>query len=214
MRVPLERHGGIVEKFIGDAVLAVFGLAELHADDAVRAVRAASEMREAVSDLNEELQRDFGITIAIGVGVNTGEVVAGDPGGGRVSPPARAVNIAARFEGAAKPGEILIGEATYRLIRDSVTAVRCKPLALQGKRGRTSVFRLINLEPAPADARSRPESPFVGRTQELRTLVDAFERASPTTGCRLVTVVGLAGIGKSRLARELLAGSRRRRDTR
>jgi hypothetical protein len=157
-------------------------------------------MREAVSDLNEELQRDFGITIAIGVGVNTGEVVAGDPGGGQVFATGEAVNIAARFEGAAKPGEILIGEATYRLVRDSVTVERCKPLALQGKRGRTSVFRLVNLEPAPADARSRPESPFVGRTQELRTLVEAFEQAVATPpGCRLVTVVGPAGIGKSRL---------------
>jgi class 3 adenylate cyclase len=122
MRAVLERHGGTVEKFIGDAVMAVFGIPQVHEDDALRAVRAAAEMSEALAELNEELERDHGVTIATRTGVNTGEVVAGT--GGQTIATGDAVNVAARLEQAAKPGEILIGEDTLRLVRDAVDPSR------------------------------------------------------------------------------------------
>src|SRR5439155_7235796 len=113
MRDTVERHGGTVEKFIGDAVLAVFGIPVLHEDDAYRAVRTAAEMRERLTALNGELERDYGVRIASRIGVNTGEVVAGE---GQTLATGDAVNVAARLEQAAAPGEILMGEATYRLV--------------------------------------------------------------------------------------------------
>src|SRR5688500_11794395 len=120
MRTVLERHGGTVEKFIGDAVMAVFGIPELHEDDALRAIRAAAEMREALAALNGELERERGVVLAVRTGVNTGEVVAGDPAGGQFYATGDAVNVAARLEQAAAPGEILLGEQTRRLVRDAV----------------------------------------------------------------------------------------------
>src|ERR671935_617199 len=128
----LERHGGTVEKFIGDAVVAVFGLPILHEDDALRAVRAAVELRQALRSLNKELERDLGVTIAMRTGVNTGEVVTGDPAGQHLAT-GDAVNVAARFEQAASPGEVLIGEQTYRLTRAALIAEAVEPLELKGK---------------------------------------------------------------------------------
>ena len=113
MKTVVESHEGTVEKFIGDAVMAVFGIPVLHEDDALRAVRAASEMRARLAALNEELERDWGVTIAVRTGVNTGEVVAGDGSEGQRFATGDAVNVAKRFEEAAPPGEILLGETTY-----------------------------------------------------------------------------------------------------
>ncbi|HEU4528546.1 MAG TPA: adenylate/guanylate cyclase domain-containing protein [Actinomycetota bacterium] len=127
MRLVIERHGGTVEKFIGDAVMAVFGVPVLHEDDALRAVRAAWEMREALAGLNVELGREWGATLRIRTGVNTGEVVAGDPARSETLVSGDAVNVAARFEQAAEPGEILIGEETHRLVRDEVTVEAVGP---------------------------------------------------------------------------------------
>src|SRR5919204_6479923 len=112
MSAVLERHGGTVEKFIGDAVMSVFGIPELHEDDALRAVRAATELRQALSQLNEELEREFAVRIGIRVGVNTGEVVAGDGTGGQMLVTGDAVNVAKRLEESARTGEILVGEPT------------------------------------------------------------------------------------------------------
>ena len=112
MRTVLERHGGRVEKFIGDAVMAAFGIPELHEDDALRALRAAAEMRDALAALNEELSRERGVTLAVRTGINTGEVVAGDPSAGEFFATGDAVNVAARLEQAAAPGEILLGAET------------------------------------------------------------------------------------------------------
>ena len=117
MRTVLERHGGRVEKFIGDAVMAVFGIPTIHEDDALRAVRAADDMRSALELLNVELMDEAGVTMSLRTGVNTGEVVAGDPSAGTLVT-GDAVNIAARLESAAKPGEILIGNDTYRFVRE------------------------------------------------------------------------------------------------
>src|SRR5213083_1937999 len=128
MEAVLERHGGTVEKFIGDAVMAVFGIPQLHEDDALRAVRAAVEMRERLAALNEELERERGVRLSIRTGVNTGEVVAGDASGGQKLVTGDAVNVAARLEQAAQPGEILIGPDTHSLVREAVRVEAVAPL--------------------------------------------------------------------------------------
>jgi class 3 adenylate cyclase len=116
----IERHGGIVEKFIGDAVTAVFGVPARREDDALRAIRAALDMRASQERLNDELQERFGVRLRVRTGVNTGEVVAGDPGLGQAFVVGDAVNVAARLEQAAPEGEILVGAETERLVRDDV----------------------------------------------------------------------------------------------
>jgi class 3 adenylate cyclase/tetratricopeptide (TPR) repeat protein len=206
MRAVLEHHGGTVEKFIGDAVMAVFGIPTVREDDALRAVRAAAEMRTRLAALNEEFERDRGITIAVRTGVNTGEVIAGDPVAGQAFATGDAVNVAARLEQAAAPGEILVGELTHRLVREAVRAEPVEPLELKGKSETVEARRLVEVLPdVPAFTR-RLDAPFVGRTQELATLREAFELARERGGAELVTVVAPAGMGKSRLARELVAG--------
>ena len=202
-RTVLERHGGTVEKFIGDAVMAVFGVPEVHEDDALRAARAAVELRGSVAELNDELERNWGARLQIRTGVNSGDVVAGDPAAGQAFVSGDAVNVAARLEQAAQPGEILIGAQTLALVRDAVRVDPVEPLALKGKAEPVPAFRLVEVLPgAPAFAR-RLDSPMLGRDAELRAVVDAFERAERGPGCELVTVLGVAGVGKSRLIREL-----------
>src|SRR5262245_19140202 len=120
MKTVLEGHGGTVEKFIGDAIMAVFGIPTLHEDDALRAVRAASEMRERLESLNDKLERDFDVRLSARIGVNTGEVVTGEGEPGQRLATGDAVNVAARLEQAAEPGEVLLGERTLELIRDAV----------------------------------------------------------------------------------------------
>jgi class 3 adenylate cyclase len=133
MKTAVERHGGTVEKFIGDAVMAVFGIPNVHEDDALRAVRAAQEMRERLEALNHELERDWGVVLRVRIGVNTGEVVAGTPASGQTLVTGDSVNVAARLEQAAEPGEILIGQTTHQLTRDAVRAEPLDPLLLKGK---------------------------------------------------------------------------------
>ena len=127
IRLIVERHGGTVEKFIGDAVMAVFGIPVAHEDDALRAVRAVAEIRERLSALGEQLS----VALSFRTGVNTGEVVAGE---GETLVTGDAVNVAARLEQAASPGEILIGAETLSLVRDAVTVQPVEPLELKGKR--------------------------------------------------------------------------------
>jgi class 3 adenylate cyclase len=122
MQAVLERHGGTVEKFIGDAVMAVFGVPVVHEDDALRAVRAADEMRRSLERLNDELRASIGGPIAVRTGINTGVVVTGDPTAWQALVVGDAVNVAARLEQTAAPGEILLGTETYELVRDHVTA--------------------------------------------------------------------------------------------
>jgi class 3 adenylate cyclase len=206
MRAVLERHGGTVEKFIGDAVMAVFGIPVLHEDDALRGVLAASEMRDALGSLNEELDRELGVTIKAHIGVNTGEVVAGDPASGQAFATGDAVSVAARLEEVAQPGEILVGESTYRLVRDAVTVEPADPRLRKGKgKGETvRAFRLLDVAAASRSALRRPDSPFVGRGRELDVLAEAFEEVVDESVCRLITVLGPAGVGKSRLVEECL----------
>jgi len=205
MRDALERHGGTVEKFIGDAVMAVFGIPTVHEDDALRAVRAANEMRTALGSLNTELERERGVTIEIRLGVNTGEVMAGDPTTRQALVTGDAVNVAARLEDAASPGEVLISEVTYRLVRDAVRVEPVGSLTLKGRAGRLSTYRLLEVSPgAPAHAR-RFDAPMVGRERQLDQLNRAFEAAVADRTCHLFTVLGAAGVGKSRLVLEFLA---------
>jgi class 3 adenylate cyclase len=189
MKSIVESHGGTVEKFIGDAVMAVFGVPVVHEDDALRACRAAVEMRDAFPELG----------IRGRIGVNTGEVVTGTSE--RLAT-GDEVNVAARFEQTAAPGEVLIGEATYALVRGAVEAEPMEPLALKGKSEPVSAYRLLSVLEAPERSHA---SRFVGREAELAQIVAAWERVQAQTRCELVTVVGDAGVGKSRLVAEALA---------
>jgi class 3 adenylate cyclase len=199
----LERHGGTVEKFIGDAVMAVFGIPELHEDDALRAVRAATELRLALSRLNDELGPELGVHIGIRVGVNTGEVVAGDGMGGQMLVTGDPVNVAKRLEETARTGEILVGDGTRRLVDNAALLEPREELTVKGKTGPVLAWSVVGvIEGAPAYAR-RLDSRLVGRIEELQTLRDAFASVVAERACRLVTIIGPAGIGKSRLAGEL-----------
>ena len=210
MQSVVERHGGIVEKFIGDAVMAVFGIPVVHEDDALRAVRAAVEMRERLSALNEELARDWGVTIAVRTGVNTGEVVAGDAGGGQRFATGDAVNVAKRFEEAAPPGEILLGEPTYRLVRDAVEVEEVEPLGLKGKTAPVGAYRLLSLEgDVPGRAR-RLDSPMVGRERELAALEQAYRASSGRARVPAVHAARRRGCRQVE-ARRRVPGRRRRR---
>jgi predicted ATPase/class 3 adenylate cyclase len=205
MKLVIERHGGHVEKFIGDAVLAVFGVPQLHEDDAFRTVRAAQEMQEALRSLNEELELTWGVTIATRTGVNTGEVVAGDPGRGESFVVGDPVNLAARLEQSAQPGEILIGETTYRLVRDAVVAERVGPLSLKGWVEPIYAWRLQEVVPGVFGPARRLDSPLIGRERELESLREIFERTVSEVSCQLITLTGSAGVGKSRLAGEFVS---------
>ncbi len=204
MRKALERHGGTVEKFIGDAVMAVFGVPLLHEDDAFRAVRAAQAMREALDGLNADLERRFDVRLQTRIGVNTGEVVVGDASAGQALVVGDAVNVAARLERAAGAGEILLGPATHALVRDHVVAEVTAPLELKGKAGTLVAYRLASIGPGPDEIGSRPVPPLVGREHELETLHSAFDQVVDERSCALVTILGPAGVGKSRLAREFV----------
>jgi class 3 adenylate cyclase len=187
----LERHGGTVEKFVGDAVMAVFGIPVAREDDALRAMRAAVELRSAVHDVGLEAR----------IGVNTGAVVAGE---GETLVTGDAVNVAARLEQAAGAGEILLGEDTFRLVRDAVSTEPVE-LALKGKTGVVAAHRMRTLDPAAAGVARNLERPMVGRLRERERLRADFADVVETRSCRLFTLIGPAGIGKSRLVADFLA---------
>ena len=203
MRRVLERHGGTVEKYIGDAIMAVFGLPRLHEDDALRAVRAAFEMRTALRDLNLRLQATWGVSLENRTGVSTGEVVTGDPASGQRLATGDTVNVAARLEQAAHDGEVLIGETTWRLVKDAVVVEPTEPLNLRGKAKRVRAYRLTGVNSGEAITR-RVDLPVVGREEEFRRLLEAFNRAIGSSRCEVVTLLGQAGLGKSRLIEEFV----------
>ena len=197
----VERHGGTVEKFIGDAVMAVFGVPTVHEDDALRAVRAAAELRGGLAGLNEELERDYGTRLELRMGVNTGEVVTGTEE--RLAT-GDAVNVAARLEQAAQPGEVLLGIETYRLVRDAVAAEEAPSVVAKGKSEPLTAHRLVSVR-AEAPER-RHEAPMIGRGRQRELLEGAFANVVSERSCHLFTILGAAGVGKSRLAQEFLGG--------
>ena len=208
MRGVLERHGGSVEKFIGDAVMAVFGIPQLHEDDALRAVRAAAQMRTSLDELNRELEPEHGVELACRIGVNTGEVLVGAEHAehndfGRLT--GDPVNTAARLEAAAEPGEILIGAETHRLVEDAVEDRPLDPLSLKGKERPVPAYRLLSVLSEVGQARRALTSAMVGRERELEDLTRAFERATDDRSCVLFTILGAAGEGKTRLVEEFLS---------
>jgi class 3 adenylate cyclase/predicted ATPase len=189
MKWIVERHGGSVEKFIGDAVMAVFGVPVAHEDDALRACRAAVEMRDALPALGVEAR----------IGVNTGEVVTGTEE--RLAT-GDAVNVAARLEQAARPGEVLIGAETMRLVRSAVAVRDERMLELKGKAEPVAAWPL---EVVTGDLERRAATTMVGRERELTHLQVVFDQTVHDRSCRLFTILGSAGVGKSRLVAEFLA---------
>ncbi|HWO48529.1 MAG TPA: adenylate/guanylate cyclase domain-containing protein, partial [Solirubrobacterales bacterium] len=204
----IARHGGTVEKYMGDAVMAVFGVPVAHEDDALRAARAALEMRTTLTDLNAELERRWGERLEVRTGVNTGEVVVGETPGGAPTTLGDAVNVAQRLEGAAPAGEVLIGEETARLIRPTAELAPIDSLTLKGKAAPVAAWRLVSVSAGTSEAPDRAMAPLVGREAELRLLRESFDEVAKTRTPRLVTVVGPAGIGKSRLVRAFRADLR------
>jgi class 3 adenylate cyclase len=203
MRAAIERHGGTVEKFVGDAVMAVFGVPEAHEDDPLRALRAAAEMRERIVPLNARLDRLYGSQLRFRIGVNSGEVVAGDPSTRETFVSGDAVNVAARLEQAAAPGEILLGETTYRLARHAIDAEPVEPVRAKGKSEPVRAYRLLAV--TSADERATSQTPLVGRESELDALDLLFARSVEEERLVLTTILGEAGVGKTRLATELVA---------
>src|SRR4051794_17306929 len=199
----VERFGGTIDKYIGDNVMALFGAPVAHEDDAERAVRAGLGMQQAMGEVNEQLARTHGVTLALRVGVNTGEVVAGAVGDA-YTVVGDTVNVASRLEAAAAPGSVTVGERTMRASASAIAYRELEPLRLKGKGEPVQAFEAVSVAQATpgrrgADARSA----LVGRAHELALLESLAERVSRERRPHLVTIVGEAGVGKSRLLAEL-----------
>jgi class 3 adenylate cyclase len=204
MRGAIVRHGGTVEKFAGDEVMAVFGAPVAHEDDPLRAVRAAEEMLTAVQALDEALERDRGVRFQLRIGINTGEAVAGEASAGGTFVTGPAVNIGKRLQELAEPGDAVLGEGTMRLVRDAVEVEPLGSVALRGRAEPLEAYRLVSVQAgAPGVARAF-DSPFVGRRDEIDALRVALSTAQAERRCLLVALVGNAGIGKTRIAREFV----------
>jgi class 3 adenylate cyclase/tetratricopeptide (TPR) repeat protein len=205
MRDAIESHGGEVEKFIGDAVMAIFGVPTVHEDDALRACRAAVDIRRRLAELEPEIRTDRGVAIEWRAGINTGPVVAGDVTAGQRIVTGDAVNVAARLEAAAAPGEILLGAETYALVREAVSTEAVEPLALKGKSEPVPAWRLMDVSDAVGRHARPSDAPLVGRLRPMRHMDDAFREAVEERICHLFTIVGAAGVGKSRVVSEFIS---------
>jgi DNA-binding SARP family transcriptional activator len=199
VRAEVERHGGVVEKFIGDAAVGLWGAPRAHEDDAERAVRAALALIQTVN---------FDVRVA----VNTGEVLATVADSGEVSVVGDVINTAARLQTVAPVGGIVVGEGTVRATRAAITYDELRPVELKGIPERVPLWRVISARPVAVDRDMDTQTPFVGREPELRLLQDLFDRVVADSSLQLVTVLGEPGIGKSRLVAELDAWLQRHRD--
>ena len=203
VRGVLGGHGASVGKRHGDGFMAAFGVLEVHEDDALRAVRAASELLAAVGRLSAELRRERDVDLQIRIGVNTGNVLVNDAGTMEEDLTGDAVNLAKRFEEAAGSGEILLGAETYRLVADAVRAEPASRLAVAGFPEPQDTWRLLEVLPGRL---RRLHAPMVGRQLERELLLRVFERAAAEQSCHLVSVLGSGGVGKSRLVDEFVGG--------
>jgi DNA-binding SARP family transcriptional activator len=188
----LEAHGGAVERSLGGAVSAVFGVPSAHEDDAVRAVHAAAEARDRLAGLRTELEDRYAVVLGLRVGIGTGEVLAGGDDG-RTSVSGGPVQVAIRLQQLAQQGEILVDEQTLRVVHTVVEVVELEDHA-----------RLVTVHPVDRARPSRSQSPMVGRERERRRLYDAFAQARDGRSCQLLTILGTPGVGKSRLVQELV----------
>ena len=200
----VERVGGRVDKYMGDAVMAIFGAPVAHEDDPERAVRAAVGMQAAMGELNERLLSDYGIEFALCVGINTGEVLAGKVGED-YTVIGDAVNVASRLQTSASPGTITVGERTQRATGGVVEYEPLEPLELKGKAEPVAAWRAVGLSEQHTGVarRSHREAPLVGRQDEFAALQMLVTRVTRNNGPHLATVFGQAGVGKTRLLREL-----------
>ena len=198
----VERFGGTVDKYIGDNVMALFGAPVAHEDDEERAVRAALQMQQAMEEINQGLPG--GTTFALTVGINTGEVLAGSVGDD-YTVTGDTVNVASRLQTASRPGAVTVGERTMRATQDAVRYEPLEPLELRGRMERVPAWEAVELVSEHVVRRASPadRAPLVGREYELGVLESLFERVVREGRAHLVTLVGEAGVGKSRLLREL-----------
>ncbi|MDQ3571876.1 MAG: AAA family ATPase, partial [Actinomycetota bacterium] len=196
----VTRFGGSVDKFIGDNVMAVFGAPVAHEDDPERAVRAALAMQSAMEEINARIV-DPGVEFALRVGVNSGEVLAGTMGDG-YTVIGDAVNVAARLQSAAQPGSVTVGESTQRLTRTRIEYTELEPLTLKGKAQPVPAWEAVRVLVAGTIV-AHASTPLVGREDETALLTSLFERVMTDESAHMVTVLGQAGVGKSRLLREL-----------
>ena len=198
----IERFGGSIDKFIGDNVMGVFGAPVAHEDDPERAVRAALAMQAAMGEVNREIDERHGVSFSLRVGLNSGEVMAGAVGD-RYTVMGDVVNVAARLQAAGRPESVTVGEGTYRATRDSVSYERLEPLVLKGKEEPVPAWEATEVVADPGRGALRSQTPLIGRTEEAELLISLVERVEREQRPYLVTVIGQAGVGKSRLLREL-----------
>jgi len=204
LRGEIERVGGTLDKLIGDAVMAVFGVPAVHEDDPERAVRCALRMLEAIAELN---RAHPALELAVRIGVNTGEaLVALERGPGREGVVGDVVNTAARLQGVAPVNGVVVGEATWRATRALFEYEELTPVRVKGKAEPVPIWRVRGARSRPGvDLAERPPTPLIGRDEELAALRRRYRQAVAGHAVQLVTVLGEPGVGKSRLVRELAA---------
>jgi class 3 adenylate cyclase/tetratricopeptide (TPR) repeat protein/Cdc6-like AAA superfamily ATPase len=199
----IERFGGTIDKFIGDNVMGVFGAPVTHEDDPERAVRAGLAMQEAMEEANQQSRERYGVGFSLRVGLNSGEVMAGAVGD-RYTVMGDPVNVAARLQAAARPDTVTVGEATYLASREAISYERLEPLTLKGKEEPVPAWEATGVVSQPRQGAARAQTPLIGREEEASLLSSLVERVEREGSPHLVTVIGQAGVGKSRLLRELM----------
>ncbi len=199
----IERFGGSIDKFIGDNVMGVFGAPVAHEDDPERAVRAGLAMQHAMEEANRQSREKYGVGFSLRVGINSGEVMAGAVGD-RYTVMGDAVNVAARLQAAGRPDSVTVGEPTYRASREAISYERLEPLDLKGKEEPVPAWEATGVLAEPRRSAVRAETPLIGREEEAGLLNSLVERVEREGRPYLVTVIGQAGVGKSRLLRELM----------
>ena len=200
----VTRHGGTVEKFAGDAVMAAFGIPVAHEDDALRAARAAIEIQAAIAALGDVLEHELDVRLGVRIGIESGEVFAGDVAAKQGLLTGDPVTVAARLQESAASGEIVVGELAQRFVAHGARLEPLGQLALKGRKASVAGFRLLEFTPGAPSVARRLDTPLVGRAHELRSLRNALTRSAERSATQVVCLIGPAGIGKSRLADELV----------